>query len=92
MDETAKELRALLLVNRFVTREFIDPLTKRKKSPNDLRNKPELQRRELRRYKMSRAYSRRSNGFLQVRMAGMRKSNKKKVLKKKGDERARRAA
>ena len=28
-----------------------------------------------------------SNGFLQVRMAGMRKSNKKKVLKKKDGER-----
>ena len=65
---------------------------KRKNSPNGLRNKPEPQRKELRRFKMSHICSKRcianirENGFLQGRMAGMRRSNKK-VLKKKDGER-----
>ena len=64
---------------------------KRKNSPKDLRNKPELQTREFETlqdvsYLFRKGHcEHQRNGFLQVRIAGMRKSTKKKVLKKKKD-------
>ena len=70
----------------FVTCDLIDE-TRHKNSLYALRSRPELQRRELKRFKMSHICSKgrhcehQGNEFHQVRMAGMRKSTKKKALK-----------
>ena len=87
-DETAKELGALL-----PTTDSSHAFSPRSSDKTQEAAMPQPQRREWRRFKMSHICSRRSivnireTVFLQVRMAGMRKSNKKKVLKKKDGER-----
>ena len=75
-DATAKVLRAPLIRH---TRVHWDLPMKRQNSSNDRRNKPELQKKELRRYKMSHTCSRRGIANIRemdsfkMRMTGMRK-------------------
>ena len=73
-------------------RVHCDLMTKHKNSSLDHQNKPEPQRRKLQRFQMflfcfKRHCEHQLHGFLQVKMVGMRRSNKKKLLKKKDGER-----
>ena len=92
-DTTAKELRAVLPMTDPSRSSLLNPLKKPKESSNDLRNKPEQQKRESRRFKMSRICCGRDNAstrgtdFSKLERLVCANCNKKKVLKKKGGER-----
>ena len=93
MDETVKELRAMLLITDSSlacslrpSDETQEQLERSSKRTRTVRKRAETLQDIS--YLLQKGHcEHQRNGFLQVRMAGMRKGNKKKVLKKKDGER-----
>ena len=90
----SKRITGITAHNHCEMRVRYDLMMKHMDSSHVRRNRPEPQRQRLKHFKTSLFCSKKKdhcqyqrNGFLQVRMAGMRRSNGKKLLKKKDGER-----